>query len=182
MWLVWTYADTRVCRKLYMLTCLRTQCNIPHDANHKVRDFFRPVEGASYCEMLQSHTLHEWSRDGLTWVVVYSLAETVREAADSVSECTAGSRALTLGECKAYAALPMTLPWANRINPAWGITAWKDRPSGCWHDKTRAVWFNTNSADDTCSLDIKTRPDTAALNDRAECARFAKLCIGSDRY
>lgn len=51
-----------------MLTCLHTQCNIPHDANHKVRDFFKPVNGANFCEMLQSNTKHQWSREGLNWI------------------------------------------------------------------------------------------------------------------
>lgn len=35
---------------------------------HKVRDFFRPVEGATFCEMLRSLSKHQWSHDGLTWV------------------------------------------------------------------------------------------------------------------
>eukprot|EP00729_Bicosta_minor_P032611 gene32611-biopygen9561 len=35
-----------------------------------VRDFFRPVEGATFCEMLQSHDKHQWSADGETWVDV----------------------------------------------------------------------------------------------------------------
>ena len=33
-----------------------------------MRDFFRPVEGATFCEMLQSHDKHEWSADGVVWV------------------------------------------------------------------------------------------------------------------
>ena len=32
-----------------------------------IRDFFRPIEGASYCEMLVSSNKHEWSFDGLNW-------------------------------------------------------------------------------------------------------------------
>ena len=34
-----------------------------------VVDYFKPVEGKSYCEMLQSHKLHQWSSDGKSWVV-----------------------------------------------------------------------------------------------------------------
>ena len=35
----------------------------------KVADYFRPVPGRSYCEMLASSKLHEWSPDnGATWV------------------------------------------------------------------------------------------------------------------
>ena len=33
-----------------------------------VIDYFRPVQGSTYCEMLQSHTKHQWSSDGKTWV------------------------------------------------------------------------------------------------------------------
>ena len=29
------------------------------------RDFFKPIEGASYCDMLQSSTKHRWSADGI---------------------------------------------------------------------------------------------------------------------
>ena len=32
-----------------------------------VRDFFRPVDGASYCEMLLSHDKHQWSTNGVDW-------------------------------------------------------------------------------------------------------------------
>jgi len=35
-----------------------------------VRDFFRPVEGSNFCEMLTSHNKHQWSADGKTWVDV----------------------------------------------------------------------------------------------------------------
>lgn len=30
-----------------------------------VRDFFKPTEGSTYCEMLQSSTKHQWSADGV---------------------------------------------------------------------------------------------------------------------
>lgn len=33
-----------------------------------VRDFFKPTDGNSYCDMLQSTTKHQWSGDGLTWI------------------------------------------------------------------------------------------------------------------
>jgi hypothetical protein len=32
-----------------------------------VRDFFRPIAGAKWCDMLGSHNLHEWSPDGINW-------------------------------------------------------------------------------------------------------------------
>lgn len=33
-----------------------------------VRDFFKPIAGASYCEMLQSNTKHQWGgSDGVVW-------------------------------------------------------------------------------------------------------------------
>jgi len=32
-------------------------------------DYFKPVEGKSYCEMLQSHKLHQWSSDGKNWMI-----------------------------------------------------------------------------------------------------------------
>lgn len=35
----------------------------------KVFDFFKPVEGANFCMMLHSHDKHQWSRDGLTWII-----------------------------------------------------------------------------------------------------------------
>lgn len=35
-----------------------------------MRDFFRPVEGSSFCEMLTSVDKHQWSADGETWVTV----------------------------------------------------------------------------------------------------------------
>ena len=38
--------------------------------NKKVRDFFRPVEGSNFCEMLTSVDKHQWSADGKTWVTV----------------------------------------------------------------------------------------------------------------
>ena len=34
-----------------------------------VVDYFKPVEGKTYCEMLQSHKLHQWSSDGKSWVI-----------------------------------------------------------------------------------------------------------------
>ena len=33
-----------------------------------VVDHFRPIPGKTYCEMLQSHNLHQWSRDTSNWV------------------------------------------------------------------------------------------------------------------
>ena len=30
-------------------------------------DFYRPVTGKTYCEMLQSNNLHQWSTDGSNW-------------------------------------------------------------------------------------------------------------------
>lgn len=35
-----------------------------------MRDFFRPVEGSNFCEMLTSYNKHQWSADGVTWVDV----------------------------------------------------------------------------------------------------------------
>ena len=34
-----------------------------------VIDYFKPVAGITYCEMLQSNTLHQWSSDGKNWVI-----------------------------------------------------------------------------------------------------------------
>jgi len=33
-----------------------------------VVDYFRPVVGKTFCDMLNSNNLHEWSNDGLNWV------------------------------------------------------------------------------------------------------------------
>eukprot|EP00729_Bicosta_minor_P012870 gene12870-biopygen29133 len=33
-----------------------------------VRDHFRPVKGATFCEMLQSNNTHQWSYNGVEWV------------------------------------------------------------------------------------------------------------------
>ena len=51
-----------------------TDCNsIPSHAKYlklvmgSVVDYFKPVAGKSYCEMLQSYKLHQWSPDGLNW-------------------------------------------------------------------------------------------------------------------
>jgi hypothetical protein len=47
--------------------------NVPTTAGHiqvtmgDVIDFFRPVPGASFCEMLTSSNRHEWSNDLTTW-------------------------------------------------------------------------------------------------------------------
>ena len=32
-------------------------------------DYFKPVDGASWCDMLESNDHHMWSRDGENWVV-----------------------------------------------------------------------------------------------------------------
>lgn len=32
-----------------------------------VRDFFKPTEGNTYCEMLQSNSKHQWSNNGVDW-------------------------------------------------------------------------------------------------------------------
>ena len=34
-----------------------------------VVDYFKPVEGKTYCEMLQSHNLHQWSANGKDWTI-----------------------------------------------------------------------------------------------------------------
>ena len=36
-----------------------------------VRDFFKPVAGATFCEMLQFNDKHQWSYDGEDWVTPY---------------------------------------------------------------------------------------------------------------
>jgi len=53
-----------------------TDCNlIPSNAIYikivmgSVVDYFKPVEGKTYCEMLQSYKLHQWSSDGKNWVI-----------------------------------------------------------------------------------------------------------------
>ena len=33
-----------------------------------VRELFRPAEGVSFCEMLQSNDKHQWSYNGVAWV------------------------------------------------------------------------------------------------------------------
>ena len=33
-----------------------------------VVDYFRPIEGKTYCEMLQNNNLHQWSRDTSNWI------------------------------------------------------------------------------------------------------------------
>ena len=33
-----------------------------------VVDYYRPIAGKSFCEMLLSNKLHQWSSDGLNWV------------------------------------------------------------------------------------------------------------------
>ena len=33
-----------------------------------VIDYFKPIAGKTYCEMLLSFKLHEWSSDGSNWV------------------------------------------------------------------------------------------------------------------
>ena len=32
-----------------------------------VREFFKPIEGSTYCAMLQSNKKHQWSGDGVVW-------------------------------------------------------------------------------------------------------------------
>ena len=51
-----------------------TDCeNIPRTAPYLklvmglVNDYFRPTFGSSYCEMLLSNKLHQWSPDGIHW-------------------------------------------------------------------------------------------------------------------
>eukprot|EP00729_Bicosta_minor_P019610 gene19610-biopygen6557 len=34
----------------------------------EVIDFFKPVEGTSFCEMLLSNNKHKWSIDGMNWL------------------------------------------------------------------------------------------------------------------
>lgn len=31
-------------------------------------DYFRPIQGKTYCEMLQNYNLHQWSRDTSNWI------------------------------------------------------------------------------------------------------------------
>ena len=33
-----------------------------------VVDYYKPIDGKNFCEMLQSNKLHQWSSDGLNWV------------------------------------------------------------------------------------------------------------------
>lgn len=37
------------------------------DVGTSVRDFFKPTAGATMCDMLQSGTKHQWSKDGIVW-------------------------------------------------------------------------------------------------------------------
>lgn len=53
-----------------------TDCNlIPSNALYikivmgSVVDYFKPIERKTYCEMLQSHNLHQWSSNGKDWVI-----------------------------------------------------------------------------------------------------------------
>eukprot|EP00729_Bicosta_minor_P019316 gene19316-biopygen16281 len=102
-----------------------------------VRDFFRPVEGATFCEMLQSHDKHEWSADGVVWVdIINGSSGHNGGSADwwprddgragdarkhlSVWGTDAGSR--TGGCCSSSTAVDMTYPSlpGNGAFPCWG--------------------------------------------------------------
>ena len=62
--------------KMTMNPDYATDCNlIPSNAIYikivmgSVVDYFKPVEGKTYCEMLQSNKLHQWSSNGKQWVI-----------------------------------------------------------------------------------------------------------------
>ena len=51
-------------------------CNlIPSDASYiklimgAVIDYYKPIPGKTFCEMLQSDKLHQWSSDGKNWAI-----------------------------------------------------------------------------------------------------------------
>ena len=53
-----------------------TDCNlIPSNATYiklvmgSVVDYFKPITGKTFCEMLQSFKLHQWSSDGINWII-----------------------------------------------------------------------------------------------------------------
>ena len=41
-----------------------------NDVITKVRDYFRPTENSTYCEMLQADNKHQWSPNGVDWVEI----------------------------------------------------------------------------------------------------------------
>jgi len=103
-----------------------------------VRDFFRPVEGSSFCEMLTSYNKHQWSADGETWVDVAFYGHSVLHNGGSAygwprDDGRAGDArthlsfwgddgSLTGGCCSSSTAVAHTLPSlpGNGGNTHWG--------------------------------------------------------------
>jgi hypothetical protein len=72
---------TKADDKYWSETCLQ----VPEDTSYlmldmgTVRDFFKPIGGASWCEMLAGYTKHEWSPNGIDWVIPkYTATSTIR--------------------------------------------------------------------------------------------------------
>ena len=101
-----------------------------------IRDFFRPTNGVTFCEMLLSNTKHEWSKDGLSWTKPTSYNYNFGGSAGSWprGKGHAGDErtylsfwgtnfALTGGCCSTSTAVAVTrpsLPGNGVDNPIWG--------------------------------------------------------------
>jgi hypothetical protein len=63
-------ASTNLDGAFWNTACLK----IPASAKYvvvemtEVRDFYRPIQGATFCQMLLSNHQHEWSANGINWV------------------------------------------------------------------------------------------------------------------
>ena len=55
-----------------------------------VIDYFKPIEGKTYCEMLQGKEFHQWSSDGKNWVTPLYHMETKHNHGDYLGGSTAG--------------------------------------------------------------------------------------------
>ena len=103
----------------------------------EVVDFFRPVKGATFCEMLQSNAKHQWSYNGVEWITpAYHDTWTFDQGSSAVNwprdnverderyrlSSWGQDYTLTGGCCSSSTAVDMTYPSlpGNGDNTAWG--------------------------------------------------------------
>ena len=90
-----------------------------------VVDYFKPIEGKTYCEMLQSHKLHQWSSDGKNWVIPLYYSTHIGGSdnywpADGRSHLSFWGGGGNLGGC-CHSSFSDTSGWGRAFNIYYGI-------------------------------------------------------------
>lgn len=140
-------------------------------------DYFRPVEGATYCEMLTSYSKHQYSKDGVDWITPAYSRQTIVHGGSSFNFPTTKFKGderyhlsfwgtdsgLVGGCCSTSPTLPVTEPSLPENAGGAGGKSW---------GQSFTMWYGTVTTTPTTTAEITS--STIATTTTTTTARICK--------